>query len=154
MDNSANYYDLLYLVNPTFLNNIKKSKSEIINNDDLLFYKRRIFTLTRDFLNDKNCDKLELNYLFKIYAQNCIEYFKFKDKSNIIQQDYLKYNQKKSTTVVKDSSFNNKILMKQKPPRIPKITDHINVKKKTQKPLVIPKIRKINLKDEKYKGKK
>lgn len=153
MDNSANYYDLLYLVNPAFLNNIEKSKIDVIDNDDLLFYKQRISTLTQDFLNGKMCDQLELNHLFEIYAQNCIEHFKFKDKSNTIQQDYLKYNQKKSTTVVTDISFNNKIIMKQKPQRIPKITDHINVKKKTQKQSVIPKIRKINLKEEKYKSK-
>ena len=152
MDNSANYYDLLYLVNPTFLHNIEKSKSKIVNNDDILFYKRRIFTLTKEFLNGKNCDNLELNNLFKIYARNCIEYFKFKDKSTIIQKDYLKYNKKKGTPIVQDISFNNKILMKQPPPRIPKMTDHIIVKNRKHKPQVIPKIRIINLKEEKYKG--
>lgn len=156
MDASKNYYDLLYLVNPSFLHNIEKPQKHIINNEDLLFYKRRIFTQTRDFLNGKKSNDLELNKIFNIYAQHCIEFFKFKDKSSLIQNDYLKYNKKKgsTTTVATDISFNNKLLMKEKPPRIPKMTDHIIIKNRKKTSQVIPKIRKIDLKNEKYKGKK
>lgn len=161
MDNSGNYYDLLYFSNPSFLHNIENQQNHdpIVNNDDLLFYKRRIFTQTRDFLNGKKSEDLELNNLFNIYIKHCIEYFKFKDKSSVIQDDYIEYNQKKSTTIINDPSFNNisfnnKLLMKEKPQKIPKITDHIIVKNKRKTSQVIPKIRKINLKNEKYKGKK
>ena len=44
--------------------------------------------------------------------------------------------------------------MKEKPPRIPKMTDHIIIKNRKKTSQVIPKIRKIDLKNEKYKGKK
>ena len=155
MDFSGNYYDLLYFVNPSFLDSIEKpNNNNIIDNEDLLFYKRRIFTQTRDFLNGKQCDNLELNKIFNIYAQHCIEFFKFKDRSAIIQNEYSKYNKKKSTASVTDVSLNNNLFMREKPPRVPKITDHIIIKNKKQKSQVIPKIRKIDLKNEKYKGKK
>lgn len=161
MDNSSNYYDLLYFTNPYFLHNIKNQQNHDpnVNNDELLFYKRRIFTQTRDFLNGKKSNDLELNNLFNIYVKHCIEYFKFKDKSNIIQSDYTEYNKKNNTVLTNDTSFNNisfnnKLLMKEKPQRIPKITDHIIVKNKKKSSQIIPKIRSINLKNEKYKGKK
>ena len=141
---NINEIDKQYLITPASWEKLNKDCSlNELSDEDYEFYKPRIFKITKDILKDKDVDK-KIKKCFIDYVKVCIEHFKFKDKSNTIQQDYLKYNQKKSTTVVTDISFNNKIIMKQKPQRIPKINNHINVKKKKQKKTIKQKIKKKN----------
>ena len=98
MDISCNLLDLKYLINPAFstiLNNKDANKS--ISKKELEFYKRRIFLLTKDFLQGTRQSELNINMIFDKYAKECIEYFKFNDKKEIIQGDYVNLqNTKKS----------------------------------------------------------
>ena len=86
MDTSLNMIDLEYLINPSF-SHIKKTIITDTYSQDIKFYRKRVFQLTKDFLCENYINK-ELEIAFINYSQKCIEYFKFIDKSDIIQQDY------------------------------------------------------------------
>ena len=157
MDISTNCIDLQYLINPSILQKLNRSSQlNILSEEDLQFYRKRIFQLTKYFLQGKSINAT-MDKTFQNYAQTCIRYFKFKDKASIIQQDYKGLPQKKKTHIPKlNMKDNNKLIMKNKAPDIPKITDHIHVKrtKKIQpKNIIIPIQRTINLKDPKFKNK-
>ena len=63
-------------------------------------------------------------------------------------------NKKKDTIIKKDEDPNN-FIMRNPEPKVPKITDHINIKStKTSKQIVIPQIRNLEPKKRKKKKKK
>ena len=87
MDISLNIIDLEYLTNRSFQ---KKRRTIVKNNNktDINFYRKRIFKLTKDFLCGTYINA-HLDNAFHNYSAACIEYFKFIDQSEIIQNDYL-----------------------------------------------------------------
>ena len=48
MDISANVYDLQFLTNPNLINKISNEKRLGISPEDIKFYKKRIFVLTKN----------------------------------------------------------------------------------------------------------
>ena len=58
--------------------------------NDIKFYKKRILDLTkRLFRNDEEkIDDIHVNKCFATYVKSCVNYLKFMDKSDIIQQKY------------------------------------------------------------------
>lgn len=157
MDISANVYDLQFLTNPNLINKISNEKRLGISPEDIKFYKKRIFILTRNYLKGKKKDR-DLDKIWEEYAAACIAHFKFIDKAEIIQEDYKEYKTKKKNTkidknVIKNS---NEFMLNKKSPPAPRITDHINVKStkiKTAKKMIIPQQRNINIKTDKFKNK-
>ena len=157
MDTSANIYDLQYLTNPNLMMRLSNNYKSKISPVDLKFYKKRIFFLTKDYLKGKKRDKT-LDKIWEEYALACIEHFKFVDKAEIIQEDYKNFsNKKKKTKIDKDAVENsNELMMNKKTPPAPRITDHIKIKStrvKTNKKLVIPKQRNLNITTDKFKNK-
>ena len=57
MDTSANIYDLQFLTNPCLINKISTEKRLGISPDDIKFYKKRIFILTKNYLKGKKKDR-------------------------------------------------------------------------------------------------
>jgi hypothetical protein len=157
MDISANVYDLQFLTNPNLINKISNEKRLGISPEDIKFYKKRIFVLTKNYLKGKKKDR-DLDKIWEEYASACISHFKFIDKAEIIQEDYKEFKTKKKATkidknVIKNS---NEFMINKKSPPAPRITDHINVKStkiKTTKKMIIPQQRNINIKTDKFKNK-
>ena len=151
-----NMIDLKLLSNPSALYNLNKLEEEpidIIDKRELEFYKIRIFNTAKEILQNKDVEP-KLKELFYHFANKCISYYKFTDKSDNIQKDYIHLEKKqKKPSEFKNISDNNKIIMKEKKVRIPKITDHIKIKTRQIKKTFIPKKRNLNLKDPKYKVK-
>ena len=60
---------------------------------DKRFYRKRIYELTKQLINEDNSNPMILNkdlhLAFEIYSKVCIEYFKMVDKNDILQEDYL-----------------------------------------------------------------
>jgi len=89
--NSVNYVTLEYMVNSDHYEKyLKKNK---LDHDNVLkkekkFYKKRIISITKELLHNEIKDETLINS-FNTFAKACIMYFKFKDKSDIIQQDYI-----------------------------------------------------------------
>jgi hypothetical protein len=155
LDNSTNY---MYLINPNLLNKFKnkKEKTNILNNE-IQFYRKRIFSLTKDYLKGKKRDK-DLDKIWEIYANHCVNYFKFNDKSELLQETYkgMSIKKKKLPFDKKAIERGNEIILNKKKPPAPRITDHIKIKTtttKTNKKMVIPRERNLNLKSEHFKNK-
>jgi len=154
MDNSTNIIDLEYLVNPCYTVKIPEKKIEeiyTVNQEELDFYKRRIFQLTRELLLGKRMNT-KINDSFNAFARVCIEHFKFIDKKDFIQKDYSHLPIKKNN---KGSYFNldnadKKFL--QKKPIQQDIATLLRIKKK-KKQIFMPKQRNLDLKNEKLKTK-
>ena len=153
MDVSTNKIDLEYLTNPCYTVKIpekKKDKIYTVNSEDLNFYKKRIFELTRKMLLGGKINT-KINDAFHSWAKVCIEHFKFIDKKEIIQDDYkdipVKKNNKASFFNLKET--NESFFKKQ---TYNDISAMLNIKKKT-KPIFMPPKRDINLKAEKFKNK-
>ena len=146
---SINMIDLRYLTNPLTMHKLEREKTEKteVNQEEIEFYKKRIFQTVKDVLLKKSVDK-KLANIFNIFSTACISHFKFIDKSDAIQKDYenMVKTKKKKKSIDVDTS--NTLIMREKKTRVPKITDHIpitikNIKKKC---IIIPKERDINLK--------
>ena len=88
MDVSLNLIDLQYLTNPDRLTKLMEKRDlQQISRNDLDFYKKRIFQLTKDMLRGEKLNT-KVNKAFVNYAQICIDHFKFTDKMELIQNDY------------------------------------------------------------------
>ena len=95
MDISTNEMDLMYLTNPLILQKLKKSSQlNKLSKEDLLFYRKRIFQLTKHFLQNKQINP-SIDAAFQNYAQVCIRYFKFMDKAAILQESYTSLSKQK-----------------------------------------------------------
>ena len=158
MDCSAiNMIDLQFLTNPTELQKIQKDHNMLqIDQQDIIFYKKRIFQMAKDILLQNQTDS-KVKHAFDSFCKVCIEYFKFIDKSDIIQTDYSHIKVKKDLPNENiDLHTTNKIIMRKKKIHSPKITDHIKIKikrKNNKKKTIIPKKRVFNLKDKTFQVK-
>ena len=154
MDKTANYYDLLYLAKHTAPTS--EEQGITLNEDDFLFYKKRLLFLTTDFINGELSDDMGINEMFKLYAQTVIEYFKYNDTRDTIQQDYVEYEKKGKILKMNDLSGTvvDSLIMRKKITLVPKMTNHVVITNVKKKATIIPRIRKINLKDKKFKDKK
>ena len=117
MDISANPLDLIYFTNSVSYKKINK-RNEIDDGEymkDLLFYRKRILQKTKDLLRDKDAN-MEMKKVFKDYTNYMIKYFKFMDKSEIIQQDYQNLGENKKKRVKTDFKLErqNKLMMREK----------------------------------------
>ena len=153
MDVSTNIIDLEYLTNPCYTVKIpdkKKDQIYCVSSEDLNFYKKRIFELTRKMLLGGNVNT-KINDAFHGWAKVCIEHFKFMDKKDIIQEDYKDIPPRKNS---KASYFNmeetNKLFSKQQ--TYTDIATLLNIKKKA-KPIFMPTKRNNNLKTNLLKNK-
>ena len=165
MDISCDKLNLLYLTNQTYQNRYNKlnekdkknSEKEIYDNDDIEFYRKRIFQLTKELLRGKKINS-DINNSFRNFAGVCINYFQFEDAKEIYQKEYENIKIKKKGP---DLNFNeteaNKFMMKSEKPQEPKtIKDFLNIKtsyKEKRRKIQIPKRKNVDLKNEKFRTK-
>ena len=153
MDISMNNVDLFYLTNNVDLKKMTKQNLNKKTQIDMTFYIERIKKQTNILLNNKEKgveldDKIHSAFLN--YVRLTIENFKFIDKRDIIQKDYVNIKKKKE----KETNFNlektNNLMRKNKNKKIGKLTDSLDIKinYKTEKKMFYPKKKIINLKDD------
>jgi hypothetical protein len=139
-----------------------KSNNKGINKKERKFYKRRIFDLTKQLLNNEKPEMMfpDVSSAFDSYAKVCIEYFKALDKTDIIQSDYEGI---VDDTVMGSNSLTegeqaelNKLLMRSikisEPNALEKLVKRTTTKI-SKKPPIIPLQKDINLKDPVLKNK-
>lgn len=153
MDISMNMIDLEYLMNPVFANlHVKAEKDETFNADKE-FYKKRIFKLTKDMLRDASINA-EVDKAFIEYAKICINYFKFIDKSDIIQKQYGE-KRKVSKKPPANVAIPDHLFMRKTPAIQRTIPECIPVKVTNEKKkiLFLPKPHNINLRNSEFRTK-
>lgn len=155
MDISLNTLD--YLVSQVNLNKIYK-KTNVEDNlnfkKDLLFYRKRIFHMTKDLLRFKKINN-EVELAFQDFVNICINHLKIIDTNDIIQSEY----EEIIDDVKNESSLTNdnisleeidELIMNKPEIKENKIEDSLNitVKRENKKEVrIIPKQKNINLKD-------
>jgi len=78
---------------------------------EMKFYKRRIYDLTKQLIQSE--DPIthlpdDIKQSFRIFSENCIEYFKMQDKSDILQGDFIE-NVVIQTDADADKDTNNEV---------------------------------------------
>ena len=167
-DNLADL-DLRYLINKdqyekpieSHINNKKqKVKQEKRYIKDKKFYKKRIISLTKSLFNDDDCPNVNNDVLniFNTYIKSCVDYFKHLDTNDIMQEDFedliISSPKTPSDKNYKKSSHNNDLLIgnaKKPTNALEKLIKRIPLGNKNE--MIIPKQKKINLKDPKLKDK-
>jgi len=132
------------------------------NKKDKKFYRRRIFDLTKQLLNNENPEVLmsDIKMNFENYVKSCIHFFKILDKTDIIQEDYigLDIDIKNEINIenVGSTEDANKLMMRSikitNPPTL--LNNFVTIK--NQPPTIVPitpKQKDINLKDPNLKNK-
>jgi len=157
MDISLNQVDLQYLTNPLEMAKVRRQQQTAMSasGDDINFYRTRIFRLTKAYLTGEKRDP-GLDEAFCAYASECVKYFRFLDKSEIIQSDYKNVRQCKKVQKerIGDLDDTNRKFLTTRDKGPPRITDHLKIVRKTTKPkLVVPKTRTYELKNERFRTK-
>jgi hypothetical protein len=134
---------------------IANKEQKEINRKDQKFYRKRVYNLTKELLLSKEKPLYlfpDVKHAFDHFVNTCIHYFKTIDKSDIIQSDYQDINDLSSIQDLDVSDIYSKeeadkLLMKTI--QMPNTLDNFIQKKvtKPQKEMIIPKQKKINLKD-------
>ena len=142
--------------------NQQTSDTKTINKKDKKFYKRRIFDLTKQLLNNEKPQQIfpDVSTAFDSYAKICIEYFKILDKTDILQEDYDgltdAVNPNDSSIAENTQTEVNKLLMRSfnitEPNALEKLVKRTSTKI-AQKPLIMPIQKDINLNDPILKNK-
>ena len=156
--NKKENIDLLYLTNQNFVGKYdqKKQISENLKqfNEDMSFYRKRIFSATKDIIRGKTVNN-PVNNSFNNYAQELIKYFKYLDTQDILQQEYADLKEKKPIKI--DDDFNlsekNQIITRETKKQIKTIADYIpiTVRTKKKKKINYPKKRVIDIKNPKFR---
>lgn len=139
-------------------------QKNIVNKKDKKFYRRRILNLTRDMLLNNHPDDLlvDVKDTFDIFVKNCIGYFKSKDKTEIIQEDY-KMEELLDDIVSNDLGDDENILTQEEADKLMMRSIQIHERPldkfvkikylKKKEDIILPKQKEINLKDPQLKKK-
>lgn len=151
----------------------KNTKKE--NVKDIKFYRKRIYYLTKELLLSKEqASPLlpEVKNAFDNYIKTCINYFKIIDRNDIIQEDFKDIldgeidviNEMDEINEIEEiEEINKNIIINT--PKSPdnffmrqvkiknSLDDFVKVKKNNPKEIILPKQKKINLKDPSLKNK-
>jgi hypothetical protein len=173
MDISMNEIDnitLSYFANKSQYTSILKKTEE--NNDkkfinDKKFYKKRVLDMTKRLFRDEETNAQLIGF-FNTYVKSCVNYLKFLDKSDIIQEKYGSMNvgddQEKTINEIDASGddidienvdYKNCDYLFSKPEDVKKLNlDTFVIKTVTNPPQkIIPKRENINIKTKEHKTK-
>ena len=158
MDISLNILNLKYFTNNSGYTKLfhKEETTELYAKDDYLFYRKRILQLAKNIMRQKETDTTLVS-AFNQFVQVSIPYLKFKDKSDILQDEFESISnnvERKNIIFPSNLEESNKLLFKQDVIHTKKIEDCMNIIRKTNKPSIpLPKQKQFNLKNPILKNK-
>ena len=159
--NTINNLTIQYLTSNKQKNKIFSQKN-IINKKDKKFYRRRILNLTRDMLLNNQPDDLltDVKDTFDVFVKNCIGYFKSKDRTEILQEDYkmeemldeICCNESEEDILTQEQA--DKLMMRSIQIQERPLDKFVKIKYlKKEEDIILPKQKEINLKDPELKKK-
>jgi hypothetical protein len=137
-----------------------------VNNSDRKFYKKRIYDLTKQLLNNEPISENifpDVKNGFQNYIKACVDYFKTLDKTDILQEDYqtidnsIKIDRNNEINVdnISNTQEANQLMMRsikiQEPNSLEKLVKRTSTKHVKQ--MILPREKDINLKDPILKNK-
>jgi len=158
-----------YLTNN--MDNVIRNKCVIVKKKDKKFYRKRILALTKNLLsNDETDVPSEIERYFKEYIGSCIDYFKTvdnndlrqdeyrymdedKDEDKLTNGDYLEVDESMLNTDNCDTSSNNIDSLLIRKINVANTLDNFVIRNSSKKKVIIPKKKKVNLRDPSLKTK-
>jgi hypothetical protein len=162
-NNILNRLTIEYLTNTKQKRQFQQGKCQSLNKKDKKFYRRRILNLTKDMLLNNYPDDLlqDVNDSFDNFLKSCIGYFKLKDETEIIQEEYkidslldeIMQTELDSDDIISpeeaDKLMMRSITLHKKP-----LDNFVKIKYlKTKEEIILPIQKEINLKDPQLKKK-
>lgn len=142
------------------------SGSKKVNNSDRKFYKKRIYDLTKQLLNNEPVSENifpDVTNGFQNYIKACVDYFKTLDKTDILQEDYqgiedslnIDKNNEINVDYVSNTQEANQMIMRSIKIQEPNSLEKLVKRKSTKhvKQMILPREKDINLKDPVLKNK-
>jgi len=161
----VNQVTLDCLLNKSQYSKFLINKTEkITNRKDKKFYRKRIFSLTKELLLSKEKPENlfpDVEYAFNIYVNACVQYFRAIDSNDILQTEYTSFNE--TETLDKILGLEDHLMYKEEADKLmmrsinisnPSL-DHFVQRIVTKKPeeMILPKQKDINLSDPILKNK-
>jgi len=150
------------LLNKTAMGkHVMKQREKQIDKEDFKFYRKRIFNLFKDVINNAGPNDLspDVKYAYDTFIKSTIHYFKVLDNNDLIQEDYKDIvNEFDDTNNDIDSSCNfietDKLMMRSVKMDIPTLDKYVKRKvTKKNKEIILPKQKEINLLDPQFQTK-
>ena len=168
-NNKLNQLNIEYLTNNKQKNKLNQHKNSfLLNKKDKKFYRRRILNLTKDLCFNNCPDDLliDVKESYETYVKTCISYFKLKDKTEIIQDEYKEelldqiidsnmneYIDNENDNILSQEEANKLMLRSIKINKRP-LDDFVKITYvKKEEDIILPKQKEFNLKDPKLKKK-
>jgi hypothetical protein len=159
---SQNYINQLTL--DLLLNkDIKKGNLKKINKEEIKFYRKRTYNLFKEIINGNTPEDLlpDVKYAYDNFINSTINYFKTKDRNDIIQSEYNDFVEIHNDIVadVSSNSISNvdadKLLMRSIKINTSTLDKYVlKSKTKTKKDeIIMPQQKEINLTDPEFKNK-
>lgn len=158
-----------YLTNN--MDNVIRNKCVIVKKKDKKFYRKRILALTKNLLsNDETDVPSEIERYFKEYIGSCIDYFKTVDNNDLRQDEYRYMDEDKDEDKLTngeylevddsildtdncDTSSNNIDSLLIRKINVANTLDNFVIRNSSKKKVIIPKKKKVNLRDPSLKTK-
>jgi hypothetical protein len=152
--NYINQITLDCLLNRVFLeSNEMKQREKQIENDDLIFYEKRILNLFQEILSKKLPVNLspDVKYSFDTFIKSSIHYFKMSDSNDLMQAEYNDIDSSLDTCI-NDEPINcedaDKLLMRSVTMTLPTLDKYVKrtlIKKEPN--IILPKTREVDIKN-------
>jgi len=146
---------------------VKNTKNVQKNKEERKFYKKRIYNLFKNIINNNEPQDLppDVKYAYNNFLNACIHYFKSKDNNDIIQSEY------KDLIIddIDETDINDFVIEKKEPENTlesdkllmrtikieePTLDKYVKIKyTKKPEPIILPKKKEINLEDPMLKNK-
>tara|TARA_B100001059_G_C17827981_1_gene582713 strand:- start:3107 stop:3694 length:588 start_codon:yes stop_codon:yes gene_type:complete len=158
-----------YLTNN--MDNVIRNKCVIVKKKDKKFYRKRILALTKNLLSTDETDvPSEIERYFKEYIGSCIDYFKTVDNNDLRQDEYRYMDEDKDEDKLTngeylevedsildtdncDTSSNNIDSLLIRKINVANTLDNFVIRNSSKKKVIIPKKKKVNLRDPSLKTK-
>lgn len=161
MSDTVHQINMDCLINKSIYNRYLKNENyKYDNTKDKKFYRKRINNLTRELLLNQETSYLfpDIKHAFENYVNYCIHYFKTIDRSDIIQEDLNEVNLDNTNNIDNTDNIDNinnidnidNINLDQGMMRSINVTqtlDSFIKRTSVKKEMILPKKKKINLKD-------
>ena len=141
---------------------VMKQREKQINKEDFKFYRKRIFNLFKEIINNNSPEDLspDVKYAYDTFIKSSIDYFKTVDNNDLLQEEYkdidkdLGFPDEISSDNIVDPLEADKLLMrsvKMDVPTLDKYVKRTSHKKETQ--IVLPRQREIDITNPELKDK-
>jgi hypothetical protein len=137
---------------------VMKQREKQINKEDFKFYKKRIFNLFKDIINNKPPEDLspDVKYAYDTIIKSSIDYFKVVDNNDLLQEEYkvFEFQDDISSEQVVDSTEADKLLMRSVKMDIPTLDKYVKrTLHKKETPIILPRQREVDIKNPELKDK-